>query len=283
MPQSTKQSKKTKKQFMAPPSYDQQASSYDKRVGFSETDCRQIVASVLAISNLQADDVLVEVGTGTGQIGEWFIHAPGQYIGFDVSTGMLDEFRQRLKSDPDPFKSQWQILQADGNQPWPVANASARVIFSSRAIHLLDLEHVSRECHRLAHPGGTLVVFGRIQRSKESIRDQMQKQLQQLLKKHGLKGRQGDRRQRKLLDVLIDQGAEPIDPIKAVRWPVAHSPADSLKSWQGKSGLGGNDISDELKTEILSELEGWAIAQFGDLEQVVNSEEGYVLQGVWLK
>jgi hypothetical protein len=110
----------------------------------------------------------------------------------------------------------------------------------------------------------------------------MQTQMQQLLAEQGWQGRQGARRQQQLLAALSTQGARPMEPITVSRWSVASTPEQSLVAWQQKPGLGGNDLPESLKLDILATLRTWAEAQFGDLQQPVASEEAYVLQGVWL-
>ena len=118
----------------SPPSFDRQAHTYEQRVGLPEQVCREVVGAVLAIAHVQPNDLIVEVGAGTGMIGKWFVQSPIRYLGFDLSQAMLDVFRQHLDCQPDNLT----LLQADGNQRWPLTDSTARVIFSSRTIHLLD-------------------------------------------------------------------------------------------------------------------------------------------------
>ena len=126
--------------------FDSQADTYDQRVGFCETDCRLIARAVLSLAGVHPGDVVVEVGARTGQIGRWLACEGLRYVGFDLSQGMPVAFRRRV----DPPRGSWALFQADGNRPWPIADAAAQVIFSSRAIHLLALDHVVHEVFRVA-------------------------------------------------------------------------------------------------------------------------------------
>jgi ubiquinone/menaquinone biosynthesis C-methylase UbiE len=215
---------------------------------------------------------------GTGQIGQWFAQTPIQYIGFDLSQAMLDEFRQRLDSNVNNLT----LLVADGNQPWPIADASVRVIFSSRTLHLLEPNRVVEEVFRVARPDGAVLIIGRIQRPKESVKAQMKQTLHRLLAQRGFSAREGGKNQHKLIELLCQRGAEAIAPAVISRWTQSSTPAQSLDSWQQKPGLGGIDLPAEIKQEILEELQNWAQGTFGGLCVQVESEAAYVLQGVRL-
>jgi ubiquinone/menaquinone biosynthesis C-methylase UbiE len=244
----------------------------------TERDCREIVQTVQAIAKAQPGDLVVEVGAGTGQIGQWFAQSPIQYIGFDLSPAMLEQFRQRLDSNAHNLT----LFEADGNQRWPVDDASAGVIFSSRAIHLLQPDRVVEEVFRVARPNGALLIIGRIQRPKESIKTQMKQALHRLLDQRGFSAREGGKNQHKLMELCCQRGAEAIAPAVVSQWTESTTPAKSLDNWQQKPGLGGIDLPAETKQEILEELQSWAERTFGELYAPVESEAAYVLQGVRL-
>ncbi|MBC6418145.1 MAG: class I SAM-dependent methyltransferase [Prochloron sp. SP5CPC1] len=258
--------------------FDEQANSYDQRVGLPEPDCQQIVQAILALTEAQLGDLVVEVGAGTGQIGQWFAPSPVQYLGFDLSQNMLNVFRQRLNSKGKTMT----LVRADGNQRWPVASATAGVIFSSRAIHLLNLEHVVEELFRVAQPARAALIIGRIQRQRESVKARMQQEMQRLLRQRGFQGRQGEQNQRQLLELCCQRGAKLIAPVVVARWTVVSTPELSIKSWEQTQGLGGTSMPLGIKQEILEELRIWGKGTFGGLEQQVESEEAYVLQGAYL-
>jgi len=258
--------------------FDQQANTYDQRVGLPKQDCHQIVQAILCLTQAEPGDLVVEVGAGTGQIGQWFAHSPVQYLGFDLSEGMLDVFRQHLNSQGKNTT----LIVADGNQRWPVADGTARVIFSSRAIHLLNLEHLVDEIFRVALPEGAALIIGRIQRHRESVKARMQQEMQRRLRQLGFQGHQGEQNQRQLLELCCQRGAKLIAPVVVARWKVATTPQDSINSWQQVEGLGGVEVPSGIKRRILEELQIWGKATFGQLEQQVESEEAYVLKGAEL-
>ena len=259
--------------------FDTQAETYDQRVGLPEQDCQTIVRAVLALAQTQPHDLLLEMGAGTGMIGTWFARLPLRYVGLDLSRGMLASFRQRLSAHSGtPL-----LLQADGNTPWPLADATVRVIFSSRALHLLDLAHVVRESLRVARPDGAVVIMGRVQRQDDSVAARMQREMQRLLRQHGFHGRGGGQHQRQLLAAYGQHGATVLDPVVVARWTVPRAPWQSINDWHTKPGLGGINLPANAKDTILQALCRWAKGTFGDLHHEVTSAESYVLQGVRLR
>ena len=261
-----------------PASYDSQVETYDRRAGLPEVACRQIAQAVLAIGNAESGGWVLEVGTGTGQIGQWFAQCPVQYLGFDLSQPMLAAFQRRL----DPNQDNLSLIQADGNQPWPIDEGMARIVLSSRAIHLLDLDWVVREVFRVARPDGAVLLLGRVQRQRHSVRSQMQQQLQQLLRQRGYSPRQGKRYQQQLIERCCQLGATLLDPVDIACWTVSTTPWQSLETWHQKAGLAGIDLPATIKQEILQEVQQQAEHSLSDLHQPIESEETYVLQGVRL-
>src|SRR5262245_40237061 len=174
-----------------PTLFDMQVETYDQRVGLPEQDCQAVVRAVLALAQTQPHDLLLEMGAGTGMIGTWFARLPLRYVGLDLSRGMLTAFPQRLAVDSGmPL-----LLQADGNAPWPLADATVRLIFSSRALHLLDVPHVVQESMRVVRPDGA-IIMGRVQRQDDSVATMMQRAMLRLLRQHGFHGRRGEPHQR---------------------------------------------------------------------------------------
>jgi hypothetical protein len=175
------------------------------------------------------------------------------------------------------------LLQADGNHPWPLADGTARVIFSSRALHLLDLVHVVDESCRVARHDGASLIIGRIQRAMGSLSTLLQQAMQRLLRQQGFSSHAGEQHQHRLLAALTLRGGTVLDPVVVVRWTVTRTPWQSIQAWQSKPGLAGIDVSPIVQRAILDELRSWAQSTFGDLNREVTCDEAYVLQGVNLR
>ncbi|MBV9210059.1 MAG: hypothetical protein JOZ52_05490, partial [Acidobacteria bacterium] len=106
--------------------FDPQAAAFERRTGFPAELCREIARAVIEIGAAREGDLLVELGAGTGQIGQWFDETI-RYVGLDLSAGMLSEFLKHLGGDV----GRRAIVRADANATWPLMSGAARVFFSS--------------------------------------------------------------------------------------------------------------------------------------------------------
>ncbi|HYM00881.1 MAG TPA: methyltransferase domain-containing protein [Blastocatellia bacterium] len=257
--------------------FDDQAAIFDQRTGLPVEACRAVALAVVEAGKVGPGDMILEIGPGTGQIGRWF-NPPLRYIGLDKSAAMLEQFRNREESTA----SGRLLIRADANQVWPVASGVARVIFSSRAMHLLDQEHAASEVFRVASPDGAALVLGRVQRLPESVRARMAREMNLRLRSYGFEGRGGEQRNRELIEACRRRGAQALEPRTVASWKVAASGRESIEAWRCLRGLGGVLVPPETKEEILDGLAGWAESEFNGLDRQFESEEAYVIRPVWL-
>ena len=261
----------------APALFDGQAAEFDRRTGLPESDCRAIAAAVLAMAEARPGDRVVEIGAGTGMIGRWFPDLGARYIGIDLSRGMLEVFRHRLEA---AGASHIGLVQADGARSWPLPAGAARIVFSSRAMHLLPLEHAAAEARRVA--AGGVCILGRVERRPEGVQARMARRMRELVRESGLAPRSGGGRA--LLDAWRREGAAELPPTVVARWTARTSPSQALARWRGKEGLAGTVLPPGAQDEVLAEVAAWAAAEaFGDLDAVGESEEAYVLEGVHIQ
>ncbi|HKS28353.1 MAG TPA: class I SAM-dependent methyltransferase [Pyrinomonadaceae bacterium] len=258
-------------------SFDYQAHNFERRAGLPEELAPLIARAVMKIGEARAGDLVVELGPGTGQIGRWF-GAHLRYVGIDLSIGMLREFRAHLNGEVEGMA----LIQADAQSTWPLAAGTARVVFSSRAAHLLQEEHVARELLRVSNADGATFIIGRVRRERESVRARMAREMNRLMRLRGFEGRGGEGRNRELLDASARLGARALEPVEVASWTVRASPQGSLDSWRSIASLGGVDVPARVREEILAELEGWAALAFGSLDRESESLETYTLYPVKL-
>lgn len=256
--------------------FDSQATNYDRRAGLPEAAIGEIVRSIAEIAEAPTGGLLLEVGPGTGQIGCELCKLPLRYVGFDISAAMLQQFRQRL----EPGGVTPELIVADGNRKWPLADASADVLFSSRALHLLDHEHVVVELFRVASTEGAVLLTGSVRRAEHSVKEQMRRQLRQFLQEHAIEGRSRDASRQRIFQHCCAIGAKRLSPRVAASWFVSHTPRQSIESWDNKEGLVGTDVPANVKKSVLTRLQAWALTQYKDLQQPSEMEESYVLEGV---
>jgi ubiquinone/menaquinone biosynthesis C-methylase UbiE len=258
--------------------FDDEAATYDTRSGIPVEKRAEIVRSITVLSGAAAGDVLLELGAGTGQLGTYVPALGLRYVGLDASAPMLNVFEQRV---PAGASSSIRLIHADADAEWAVQSASVRVVFSSRAVHLFDLEHVVDETLRVGLPGAAFVL-GRVQRDAHGVRSVLRREMRAGLTARGFVPRDGERGQRRVLDAFRARGATPLGPVTVATWPDERSAANVLDAWRHKPGLGGCEPPAETKAAILADLQSWAAARFGSLDAPDEAEESYILEGVRL-
>jgi hypothetical protein len=191
---------------------------------------------------------------------------------------MLDVFKHRLRESGRAVS----LIHTDGNNRWPAEDGSVKTVFSSRAVHLLRVEHVVEEVFRVASPIEATLVLGRRQREKQSLHAHLRQEMRERLQQLGYVGHEGQQQEREILDACIRRGASRLERRVVATWPVQHSAAQTLASWREKSGLAGLELAAEVKEKVLSQLAVWAKDAFGALDALQSAEEKYVLEGVRL-
>ncbi|MEM9410759.1 MAG: class I SAM-dependent methyltransferase, partial [Planctomycetota bacterium] len=185
-------------------SFDGQASDFDQRTGLPNSACEAVVDTLLQLTSSEKDAAvnIVELGAGTGQIGQFFRSNRLNYIGLDNSNEMLELFRARVPDETSGTSESFQIVTADVNEKWPVDTLSAHLVFSSRAVHLFDTEHVCEELNRVASSLGLVFAVGRRKRAKTSVQAVMRGQMRSLLNEQGIEGRDGQNHMVKITKLL---------------------------------------------------------------------------------
>jgi ubiquinone/menaquinone biosynthesis C-methylase UbiE len=259
-------------------SFDEQARSFDQRAGLPASVCDSIAKELVQLAQLSTGDVLLEVGAGTGQIGHSLCGLALRYVGFDSSAAMLEVFALRCReSGRRPS-----LIHADGNHRWPADDGNVKAVFSSRAMHLLPVQHVVAEVLRVASSDGAALMLGRVLRQEQSLRARLRQEMRDRLRERGFAASEGQKKEREILDACFRFGATPLERRIVATWPVQQSAAQVLDSWREKSGLAGHDVPADVKENVLSQLAVWAKDVFGSFEANLCAEEKYVLEGVRL-
>jgi SAM-dependent methyltransferase len=261
--------------------FDGQADQFDDCAGPGPEMGRRIAQAILELGGATGDDVILDVGAGTGAVGRHFATLPCRYLGLDLSGPMLEVFRRKLGPPPRHVL----LVRADGDRPWPVRDRALAVVFASRMVHHLLARHVVHEVLRVCRPGGCLLL-GRVERDADSLPSRLRRQKRRLLADHGLRTRGGGQAVRQVLDDCCARGATALPPTTAARWGRSGTPRQLLAAWEGKprldSSAQGEEMSAGQRAAIVSALADWARGEFGDLDRVQEFAEEYTLQGARL-
>ena len=257
--------------------FDGQAKDFEDSSGF-EPEVGLRVAQAVGERAL-GDDVILDIGAGTGTIGRHFATLPHRYLALELSRGMLSVFQQSL----DPLPRNILLAETDCDRPWPIADRTVTVVFASRVIHHLNLRHFVEETQRVCRLGGC-VLLGRVTREPESLPSRLQRYKRRLLEEHGLSIGGGEKAVPKVLDACCAMGATALPPATVATWTRSVTPRQLLNAWEGKpqltSNAAGKGMSADQRAGTVNALTDWARAEFGDLDRTHEFTQEYRLQGV---
>jgi SAM-dependent methyltransferase len=267
-------------------SFDGQASDFDQRAGLPHGVGRRIAVAVADL--VPKGGVLLDLGAGTGQIGESLARLGVLYVAIDLSAPMLAVFRDKLgggdaaEAEPGPPQLRATLVQADACTRWPIASGSVDAVFVSRAAHLMPSEVLVRELSRVVRPSGGVVVFGGVRTDPASLRAVLRREMRRLLAEDGVLARNAGAFRDQLGAALEEQGWEVLPARTATTWPVVHRARESLAAWRAKPGLGGRAIAPEVQERVLRRLEDWIRERHGGLDIERDATERYELSVVRL-
>jgi ubiquinone/menaquinone biosynthesis C-methylase UbiE len=255
--------------------FDDQSLGYDVRAGLPSTVGALVARAIVEQARAEPGDLVVELGAGTGEIGAHLARRPVCYLGLDSSPAMLDVFRAKA------VLASSSLVAADCNQPWPLPDGSAAVIFASRVIHLLDPEHVVREATRICRPGGALML-GRVLREHASIKERLRHRRQELLVEAGITPRQGEEGTRRVVALCVAAGGEFVSRRVVTEWNGETTAAAIIAGWDSLSRMGSMAVDPVTRARILDEIRAWAQIEIGDLDRSWPFRERYAIDIVRL-
>jgi SAM-dependent methyltransferase len=260
-------------------SFDGQAADFDLRAGLPAGVAREIAAALLELAPA-GSGVILDLGAGTGLIGEHLARlgrarGRSRYVGIDVSGPMVAVFRRKLGAGGA-------LVRADAGVPWPLASGSVKLVFLSRAAHLLPPAVLVEEALRVASPEGALAVFGGVRSEPDSLRAVLRREMRRLLAAHGVEARRAADSQSSLVSALAERGGEVLPVRTAASWTAVHRAGDALAAWRAKSGLGGRAVAPEVQDGVLRRLEDWIRERYGSLDVAREATERYDLAVVRL-
>ena len=258
--------------------FNNQAGTHDQRTGIPEASCLEIAQAVVVMTRSGRGEVLLDLGAGTGLPGSWFPDVGFRYVGLDASQPMLDLFAARRVLRADSVE----LRLADIDDRWPVEDRSVGVVFSSRAAHLFDREHLVSETERVTKSTATFLL-GRVVREESSMRQRLRDEMRARLKERGFRPTDAGTRHTRILESFQERGASSLVPVTAAKWLTRHSAAEVLSAWELTSGLGGCELSREDKWAILDELWVWAEKNLNSINEAFPTEERFVVEGVRLE
>jgi ubiquinone/menaquinone biosynthesis C-methylase UbiE len=217
--------------------------------------------AVVRTVSLRADDVVLEIGAGTGAIGCELVKLGSRYVGLDLSHRMLDVFRRKLNSRDGAV-----LVLADANCPWPVRDGTVSIVFASRVAHLLNGPPLIGEVRRVCRPGGYLLV-GRTEREPDSLRSRLRQERLRMMPSMDITRQQHGQ---PLLKHAMDRGSTRVAKRTVATWSGVTTAEQVISEWEHM----------QAEARELPALREWALRELGDLHRAEPYTERYTVEGV---
>jgi ubiquinone/menaquinone biosynthesis C-methylase UbiE len=250
--------------------YDAAASSFDRHRALPESAAEAIRSAVLAAIAKVTRPRLLDLGAGTGRIGWPFVSAEDDYVGVDLSLGMLQAFmrRSRTRTGTAP-----RLAQADG-QHLPFRDAAFDAVMLIQVFGgMRGWRRLLAEARRVLRPDGTLVV-GRSVAPEGGVDARMKQRLASILNEmrapaDHTNAHEGAQR-------WLEAAAPGSARVIAAEWEAERTPRDFLD--RHRTGARFSALPESIRDEALRRLGVWAAAAFGSLDAAQSERHRFELR-----
>ncbi len=203
--------------------------------------------------------LVLEIGAGTGRIGHAFQGAGDDYIGVDLSGGMLDQFVARMEASGGQAP---RLAQGNGWCLPFAADTFATVLLVQVLSNVRGWRLVLGDAQRVLRPGGGLAL-GQTVPPADGVDRRMRDQLTDILTDLGAAATPAGARVSEAVAWLAPQARRHAHLIAAI-WEQARTPREFLA--RRPSGARFASLPREVRAIALARLEAWARATFGTLD-----------------
>lgn len=249
--------------------YDVVAPTYDEYRALSDEVVARIRATVLEALGASSRPRLLDLGAGSGRIGRAFVAAGDDYVGVDLSLGMLRQFLRRTDTNGHPPR----VVQADG-QGLPFADDAFDAVLLIQVFGgLRGWRRVLAEARRVLRARGTLVL-GRSVMPADGVDARMKERLAAILAEVGVEPDQKNARE----DVhhWLESSARGGAGIVAATWNADRTPQGFLD--RHRTGARFSVLPEPVKEAALRTLRAWAATTFGSLDAVSSERHVFELR-----
>jgi ubiquinone/menaquinone biosynthesis C-methylase UbiE len=213
---------------------------------------------------------VLDLGAGTGRIGEAFVAAGDAYVALDRSMRMLAHFAKKVTARGDLLPS---MVQADGRR-LPFSESTFEAVLVVQVVSGWTAWHqLMREAQRVLRPGGA-VVLGETMAPPDGLDAQMREHLSEILAERGVKEHRAGRQRASARDWLASR-VRRIHEVTPARWEVSRSPRDFLA--RHATGARFAALPEPIKDDALRRLGEWAITTFGTLDAGRTEQHAFLL------
>jgi SAM-dependent methyltransferase len=246
--------------------FDGVAASFDRHRGFPDGVPQAIRAAVLGAGEAVAPRLL-DLGAGSGRVGWPFVAAGDDYVGVDLSFGMLRVFMQRADLGHTP-----RLVQADGEY-LPFGEGSFDTVMLIQVFGgLRGWRRLLTEARRVLRGTGVLVL-GRGVAPPDGVDARMKAQLWLLLEEMGApSGRSNTREDAQGWLAQTARGTRLI----AAKWTAERTPRGFVA--RHRTGARFSALPAIVQEEALRRLATWAETTFGSLDAASAEPHAFELE-----
>jgi ubiquinone/menaquinone biosynthesis C-methylase UbiE len=253
--------------------YDAAAPSFNRHRALPDGVAQAIRKAAVAAVGGVPGPRLLDVGAGAGRIGETFIAAGDDYVGVDLSFGMLRAFLHRANcrgalTGPGPPR----LVRADGGC-LPFADATFDVVLMVQIFGgMSGCQLLVSEARRVLRPSGA-VVLGRTLAAEHGVDALLKQRLALILSEIGIDRGHNFHDE---VEQALNATAFSAESVVAASWRANRTAREFLE--RHRAGARFSALPETVKGEALGELAPWAVATFGSLDAVYSEQYTFALQ-----
>jgi ubiquinone/menaquinone biosynthesis C-methylase UbiE len=250
--------------------FDAVAPAFDRHRAIPDAAAQAIRAAIIGATDCPDPPRLLDLGAGSGRLGWPFVAAGDDYVGLDLSLGMLQAFSRRVQADGlDAVR----LVQAEGrNLPF-----HDDVFDAVMLIHVFGGMRTWRvvlaEARRVLKGSGVLAV-GRIVRPADGVDATMKQHLAARLDAAG--GRRSRQNSREDAQAWLEAAAHRSTRLATATWNVERTPRGFLE--RQATGAQFSSLPQVVREEALQAVSAWAQDTFGSLDAVFRETHAFELQ-----
>lgn len=252
--------------------YDAIADRFEEQRALPDGAAQSVRGAVLTAIGLLDRPHLLDLGAGGGRFGWPFVAAGDDYIGVDLSAGMLRVFAAR-----NPVGKRTLLVQADGCA-LPFGDASFDAVLLIAVFG--DQPHwqlLIDEARRVLRAGGRLITGGTVA-PDDSIDERMKQRLEALLDERlpelGRRQRGSGRKQDAVAHLTA--AASDTAEVTAASWSVGRCARAFLDRHAGGARFSRLPLA--VREDALRALADWAETEFGTLDAVLHETHRFQMQ-----
>ena len=216
---------------------------------------------------------LLDIGAGAGRSGDPFMAAGDDYVGVDLSFGMLRAFLHRAScSGAATWPAPPRLVRADGRYlPFPDTTFDA-VLMIQIFGGLSDFRLLVSEARRVLRQSGA-VVLGRTLAAEHGVDARLKQRLALILSEIGIGP---GRNFHDDVELALNSAASSAETVVAASWRANRTARQFLE--RHRTGARFAALPEPVKEAALRQLAVWAVATFGSLDAVFSEQYAFALQ-----